>query len=97
MHESGLRRVQLAKAEYLLDPASIKELSQAQVNEIEDNYYQKNGFIADLKMDSYLRPVTCPSRFRTTDSDRLIAPFRRRFVRTPFAVAATTTRHQELW
>nr|QDH88708.1 MAG: hypothetical protein H2RhizoLitter49993_000003 [Leviviridae sp.] len=47
----------LGQSEQLLEPPGAINLSDTQVNEVEDNDHKKDSFIADLQVDVNLRPI----------------------------------------
>jgi hypothetical protein len=87
----------LLKSEQLLEPGSMNEFPQTQMNEIEDYDHQEDGFITDLEANRNLCPVIWLRTFRTTNREESHLVFRDRRFYNLLVIAATTTLYQETW
>jgi len=53
----------------MLEPGCIDNLPETQVNEVEDDDHQKDGFVTDLEADADLSSVTRLRAFRTVNRE----------------------------
>jgi hypothetical protein len=60
----------LTQSEQLLEPGSIGDFAEREMNEVEDYDHKKNGFITDLQVDGHLSSIILSAGTRTTRRHR---------------------------